>query len=659
MIRTALKISGVSLLLAVVGAGLWWHAEGLPFLYSQFSPSTEQVIGDQEVPRELSPDKWRADLDSLAQILRQRLIYVEDAYGSRRLDRRVDSLKRIMPEQTRAERILSVARLLNPPAPGTGHTTLPFIQRPVSWRLLPMRIFAFGDGFYVVHAEDESLVGNEVLAIGGAPADSVAAALAPWGIMSFVEPLRATGVVEQTGEIPVRMQDPSGRQVTRGFEPKGAWSLQAVLYEKALQEPVKGKWSPANAHPRERNYWLSYRDSTDLLYVQFNSVQNASPGWTIADLADSLRAIADRRPIDKVALDLRNNGGGNHDLIEPLVELFGSHPKIDRRGTLYTLLSRKTFSAAGTLAMELERRTKTLFVGEPGSFAPNMWGDTVPFVLPHSKLVGNVSYRYWQTGLPGSPRTRLVPDLRVPLTSDQHFSGVDSAMIAVREREPAPRETVSLAEEERALFTGTYRLSPIHRARVTETKDGLFFRADRGGPESGPHPFIESDLHPLSPTRLATDITGVYLERRPDSTGLALAWKDTTYALAPADSGFTLPTEYLRAGRFEQAAERLHAAQASGFKLDSWITRALTARADTLEEMGRPKDALRPARLAVELFPKSWRARARLGYTHKALGRTNEARRAFRKVQSLNPARFEWAQNRIQDLNQTSEGKAK
>jgi hypothetical protein len=659
MIRTALKIAGGTLLLAFVGAGLWWHAEGLPFLYSQFSPSTEQVIGDQEIPRKLSPDKWQADLDSLAQILHRRLIYVEDAYGSRRLARRVDSLKRIVPEQTRAERILSVAHLLNPPAPGTGHTTLPFIQRPISWRLLPMRIFEFDDGYYVAHAKDENLVGNEVLAIGDTPADSVAAALAPWGIMSFVEPLRAIGVVEQAGEIPVRMQASSGSQVIRDVEPKGAWSLSTMLYEKALQEPVKGKWSPANAHPRERNYWLSYRDSTDLLYVQFNSVQNASPEWTIADLADSLRAIADTRPLDKVALDLRNNGGGNHDLIEPLVDLFGSHPKIDRPGTLYTLLSRKTFSAAGTLAMELERRTKSVFVGEPGSFAPNMWGDTVSFVLPHSKLVGNVSYRYWQTGLPDEPRTRLVPDLRVPLMSDQHFSGVDSAMIAVREHEPAPREMVSLAKEERAPFTGTYRLSPIHRARVIDTGEELSFRVERGRPKSGPHPFIESDLHPLSPTRLATDVSDVYLERRPGSTGLALAWKDTTYALVPVDSGFTLPLEDLQHGRFEQAAERLRTAQASGFKLDSWITGALTTRADTLEEMGRPHDALRPARLAEELFPQSWRARARLGYTYKALGQTNEARRAFRKVQSLNPARFEWAQKRIQDLNQTSESKAK
>jgi len=653
--RTVLKALGSILLLAVLAAGLWWHVNGLHFLYGQFSPSTEQIIGDQEVPRELSAAKWRADLDSLGRTLQQRLIYFEDAYGSRRLARRVDSLKHLVPDQTRAERILSVARLLDLPAPGTRHTTLPFIQRPISWSILPMRIFEFDDGYYVVHAKEKSLIGNEVLAIGGTPADSVAGALAPWGIMSFAEPLRAVGVVKQTSEILVRMRAPNGHAFTRAFGPEGAWSLSTFLYEKSLQEPVKGKWSPANTRPRARDYWLSYRDSTDLLYVQFNSVQNAPNDWTIADLADSLRTIADARPVDKVALDLRNNGGGNHGLLEPLVDVLGSHPKIDRPSTLYTLLSRKTFSAAGTLAMELERRTKAVFVGEPGSFAPNSWGDTVPVLLPHSRLVGNVSYRYWQTGLPGSPRTRLVPDIPVPLTSDQHFSGVDSAMIAVRQHEPAPRESVSLTDTERASFTGTYRLSPLHRAQVIDTGDGLRFHVDRGRPASGLHPFVESDLHPLSPTRLATDVTGAYLERRPASSELTLAWKDTTYVLTPVDSTYALPTEDLRAGRFERAAKRLRVAQSSGFKLDSWVTRSLTSRADTLEKRGRPNDALRPARLAVELFPQSHWAYSHLGHIYKAIGRTEEAARALRKVKMLNPSREEAIQEELQFLKQTGE----
>lgn len=451
------------------------------------------------------------------------------------------------------------------------------------------------------------------------------------------------------------MRTPDGAVLTRDVEPKGAWALWAVLYEKSLQEPVKGKWSPANAHPRERNYWVSYRDSPDLLYVQFNRVQNASSEWSIVDLADSLRTIADTRPIDNVVLDLRNNGGGNHGLIEPLVDLLGSHPKIDRRGTLYTLLSRKTFSAAGTLAMELERRTKTICVGEPGGFAPNMWGDTVPVLLPHSKFVGNVSYRYWQTGLPDSPRTQLSPDISVPLTANQHFSGVDSAMIAMRQHEPAPRDSIPLTEAEQAAFAGTYRLSPIHRARVTDAGDGLQFHVDRGRPEPGLHPFIESDLHPLSPTRLATDITDAYLERRPGSTDLRLAWKDTTYVLQRVDSTYAVPTEDFREGRFETAARRLRAAQSSGFKLDSWITTALTARADTLEERNRPEDALRYNRLAVELFPQSWRARSSLAYNYEILGRVDEAVSAYRMLQTLDPRRADAVNERVRELQRSSE----
>jgi hypothetical protein len=305
--------------------------------------------------------------------------------------------------------------------------------------------------------------------------------------------------------------------------------------------------------------------------------------------------------------------------------------------------------------MELERRTKTVFVGEPGAFAPNMWGDTVPFLLPNSKLVGNVSYRYWQASLPDDRRTQLVPDIPVPLTSDQHFSDTDSAMIAVRRHEPAPRELVSLTEAERVSFTGTYRLSPIHRAQVTNTGDGLQVVVDRGRPASGLHPFMESDLYPLSSTRLATDIADVHVRRRSGSNELTLVWKDTTYVLTPGDSTFTLPTEDLRAGRYEQAANRLRRARSQGFKLDSWITSALTARADTLEARGHPEDALRYNRLAVELFPESWRVYSSLAYNYELLGQTAAAISAYRRFRTLDPSRSEAVNERMRKLERSEE----
>lgn len=641
--------------IALIGS-LWWWQNGLKVLYRQFSPSTEQLIGDQEVPRELSVDQWKADIDTLSSTIKQRLIYFEDAYGATRLARRVDSLKPFLSEQSRAQRILSVAHLLNVPAPGNKHTGLSFVQRPLNWTLMPVNIYEFDDGYYIVDAVEEELIGHKVLSIGGMPIDSAASRLAPWGIPAFAEPFRATRVVDKINNISLRLESPSGNKISRNVEPQGAlWSPTILFYAKSLKEPIKGEWSPGHTNPRKRNYWLSYRDSTDLLYLQFNSVQHSSSEWTIGDLADSLETIVSKRPLDKMVVDIRNNGGGNHHLVEPLVDLLGNHPKIDQQGTLYALISPRTFSAAGTFAMELERRTKTIFVGEPAGFTPNMWGDTVPFVLPNSKLVGDVSYRYWQTGMPDSPRNKLTPDISVPLTSEQHFSNIDSAMIAVRQHEPDLRKLASLSPKQRKSFSGIYRLSPIHRARVTETSDGLHLHVDRGRHETDLHPFIESNLYPLSQIRLTTDITDVYLKQRIDSKKLSLVWKDTTYALIPVDSTFTLPTEDLRAGRFEQAAKRLRSAYASGFKLDGWINSAIRARADTLEEMERPQDALRYAKLGVELFPESWRSYSRLGYTYEALEQPDNAIKAYKKLQSLDPRRSNQVQEKLEKLRNKSD----
>lgn len=168
---------------------------------------------------------------------------------------------------------------------------------------------------------------------------------------------------------------------------------------------------------------------------------------------------------------------------------------------------------------------------------------------------------------------------------------------------------------------------------------------------------MESDLHPLSPTRLATDGTGAYLKRQPGSDEFRLAWKDTAYVLTPADVAYFVPTENVQAGRFEQTAVWLRGAQSSGFRLYNWGTRALTARADTLEAKNRPHDARRYNQIAVQLFPQSWVARAYLGNTYEALGRADEAARACRTVQALTPRRTDDVTEKFREPKRSKEEK--
>ena len=122
-----------------------------------------------------------------------------------------------------------------------------------------------------------------------------------------------------------------------------------------------------------------------------------------------MRQAADEHEIDQFVIDLRSNGGGNNQLIEPLVAAISGNPRLDRRGVLYTLIGRRTFSAAGNLATALERRTKTLFAGEPSGFTPNQYGDAVRLPLPRSKIIVRISTRYWGDGGPYDHRPWIAP----------------------------------------------------------------------------------------------------------------------------------------------------------------------------------------------------------------------------------------------------------
>jgi len=154
---------------------------------------------------------------------------------------------------------------MNYPAPGTGHSGVFPAQRPISWKIVPIQLFAFADGYHTVGAMDETLIGYEVLAVGGMSIDSVAAALAPYvsannrwkrrlrlsTLLLFANPLQAVGVVDQTEDIPVRMRTPEGDVMTRMVKPGGIYSPPTLSYAQSLEAPVTNEWSPAHLRRRK------------------------------------------------------------------------------------------------------------------------------------------------------------------------------------------------------------------------------------------------------------------------------------------------------------------------------------------------------------------------------------------------------------------------
>jgi hypothetical protein len=74
-----------------------------------------------------------------------------------------------------------------------------------------------------------------------------------------------------------------------------------------------------------------------------------------------------------------------------------------------------------------------IFVGEPSGSRPNFIGETIPFELPYSKTIVNVSDLYWQTSWPGDHRTWIPPEILAPPTFETYRHNRDPAMEAIFE----------------------------------------------------------------------------------------------------------------------------------------------------------------------------------------------------------------------------------
>lgn len=649
-----------------------FEQDTLPFPPEQFyrraTARSERLMIGQDIPESMSVEQWRADLDTLASLIRNRIPYYEAAIGEQELTRRVDSLKKLVPEQTRDQRILSIMALTNLPALGTGHTRVRTPQRALGWRAVPLFPYRFADGVYIMTAINPDWIGSEVLAVNGTPIDEVYEALSkhvssdnPWDMWRDVEEyviqfrwanhLKALGIIDDINEVPIQIRTPEGERKEIRVETLMPNTAEYVSF--ATRPPTRPvvpenlQWSPGAEPQRntEPNYKMSYRDSTDILYLDLNIIVHESEDWTLDHLADSLGHIADNNPINKMVIDLRTNGGGNSSDAEPLIDLFANHPKFDKRGNLYTLISPEATSAGGIFSMQMERRTKTIFAGENSSFNPNIWGETVPARLPNSKIVVLLSHTVHQEGMPDTPRTYLEPDIKVPMTSDQHFKNNDLTMKAVKEHQPESRYTIELDDEQRQKFTGTYRISPVHRATITEASGQLHLVVDDGAEE----PFIDTELHPLSTHQLATDITDVHVDRRLGKAHLDLMWKDTTYTMHPVEDEFLLPSELIRAGKLDQAEKVLKNAIASGMKLGGdFIEHPLTDLVeenplavwpDDLSKEEKARRALPYALLADELAPMSWYSTAELAWLYKILGKEDKMMEAAHRTVKLSPVR--------------------
>jgi hypothetical protein len=392
---------------------------------------------------------WRSDIDTLVAVARRVHAGPARPAHSAPFSHAAAELRRRVPMLTDRRVVVEMQRLLA--MLGDGHSLVYVMpSRLVSFEMLPVEVYQFEDGLYVVGGtgEGEALVGSRVESFGGIPTAEVLRRMEPYvsrdNAMAFkafaslylVTPafLEAWGATADPTRVSLGIVDRQGRRRIAELSATQVRRTRRRLF------PPPGASAPIPPYLREaeRPYGLTTSREQRAVYLQFNQVTDA-PGQPLAALAtvvrDSLRATG----ADRLIVDVRHNNGGNNLLLAPLIDVLASFAESpDRR--IYVITSRATFSAAQNFINRLERRVpRTIFAGEPSMSSPNFTGEDNGVELPFSGVMVSISNRHWQDSSPDDRRPWIAPQIPVALTGADWLANRDPVLAAVLEDLRRPR----------------------------------------------------------------------------------------------------------------------------------------------------------------------------------------------------------------------------
>ncbi len=381
----------------------------------------------------------RAGLDSAATDLERRLPRL-------RYDQAVGGFSRLLALLGDGHSRLDQVRL-----PSHGDPELTALPGPGFEVRYPLECGVFADGLWIVKAtrSHSDLLGSRVIAINGHPVAEAVAALAPlvpadnwmWTLRLLPALLRSPGYLAAAG----LAEDP---EAPLRLTLAGAAGGQHQAIVAAERYDAATSWTEADAEtraplPLTRRLpgpfsFADLGDEQRTVFVRIRQIVNQPEGERMAAFVARLFAHVDSTGSNRLIIDLRGNGGGDNYLNQPLVHAVIQHPRLDRTGRLFVVVDRGTFSAAVSLAADLEREAHPLFVGEPTGGAPNSPGDPAHVTLPASGLVVRISTVYWQGSDPRDPREFIAPDLPAMPTWADWLAHRDPALAAIEAYRPPP-----------------------------------------------------------------------------------------------------------------------------------------------------------------------------------------------------------------------------
>jgi hypothetical protein len=358
---------------------------------------------------DLTSAEWTEDLDALVQILTTKHGSPFTYISKPAFMRQAAEIRRNIPKDTGIENALEFRKLAA--LIGDGHTQ---VDLPKDRPVLPFETYWFNDGIRIVAAPPghPELLGAKLISVNRTPVSAVVQGLARYfGQHETANEWRRTAPL-----LLARIDLLNDLKITKGgantyrFERNEHRETVQLTAGPARTDLIRFpyKYPLWQRDPGQAWWEMALPDGS--IYVNWRGYDDLD-----ANSAGLMRQLDEHHP-KRLIIDLRDNGGGDYNVGRQFIHLIVKRPWLNRKGVLYVLAGRRTFSAGMTNAVDFLKDTNATLVGETIGAKPNGWQESRSDYLPNSGLKVSVSIRYYSF-LPGASEVR--PNIYVsPRLSD-------------------------------------------------------------------------------------------------------------------------------------------------------------------------------------------------------------------------------------------------
>ncbi len=526
-----------------------------------------------------------------------------------------DAVSRI-PSLSEAGILMELTRIVG--LPKDGHT-FPFIMAPC-FRLhsFPVVLYGFPEGWYVVKTGRglNDLVGAKLLSVGGRDIEDIfetCSQLIAWEneqsrrehftyMITMAEWLTYHGLIDDVDEATFTFLTADGDTAVRTISSVDFWPQ--FLWTGVF--PIANDAPPVFTNSREDAYTFRTLDDGKALYVQFNQCIDQPGRETAKDFALEVERYLDDHPVERCIIDLRNNDGGQRVYTE-LLRVIRDNPSIDRRGHLFVLTGRRTFSAAVMFSTEIQLQTNALLVGEPTGQGPIFYSRPRLTELPHSGLKFAISGYHNIAGLPFDTREAIEPDIAVPYGIDDFLSGRDPVMTAALTYQEPAAPVAGRSQTGSWRIAGRYQKDETMLLEVSEQNGTLSCRVTDALPNTSA--LFLSALRASDDGSYATRLPDVSLRfgmnRSGDPVHATLHWMGEEVRFLRADDAYQIPFERFAESDIAGGCSMIRADAERYMRLYPNLEFVLNQLGYQYLRGGETPEALQVFLLNVELYPLS------------------------------------------------------